>query len=108
MGFAKETRGVLVIGVFKNSIAEEAGFRAGTTPGVFDGTNGMFDGDVITGVEDKAINNKEELMEYLSLYHVPGTKIKFNVLRNGKPIEIALAYPRERIKQRSYTSPNRS
>jgi hypothetical protein len=92
MGLEKGTRGVLVIGVLPNSIAEKAGLRAGTTPTSFDGINGMLGGDIIIGVEDNAINTKEELKHYLSQYHVQGTKIKFKVLRNGKPIDIELVY----------------
>jgi hypothetical protein len=92
MGLEKETRGALVIGVLPNSIAEKAGLRAGTTPAVLDGIKCMLGGDIIIAVEDKTINNMRELTEYLSLYHKPGTKIKFRVLRNRKPIEIALVY----------------
>jgi hypothetical protein len=92
MGLKTETRGVLVIGVLENSIAEKAGLRAGTTPAVFYGTNCMLGGDIIISIDDKPINNMEELKEYISHYHIPGTKIKFIVLRNGKPIEIVLVY----------------
>ncbi len=92
MGLEKETRGALVIGVLPNSIAEKAGLRAGTTPAVLDGTKCMLGGDIIIAVDDKTINNMRELTGYLSLYHKPGTKIKFRVLRNRKPIEIALVY----------------
>ena len=92
MGLEKETKGVLVIGILKNSIAEKAGVREGTTPAVFDGTKGMLGGDIILGIEDKTINNKEELTDYMSHYHKPETQIKFKVLRNKKPIEITLVY----------------
>jgi S1-C subfamily serine protease len=92
MGLEKETRGALVIDVLENSIAEKAGLRAGTTPAVLDGTKCMLGGDIIIGVEDKTINNMGELTEYLSLYHKQGSQIKFRVLRNRKPIEIALVY----------------
>ena len=47
-------------------------------------------GDIILGIEDKLINSKEELKHYISHHHVRGTKIKFKVLGNGKPIDIEL------------------
>ena len=92
MKLEKETRRVLVIGVLKNSIAEKAGIRAGTTPAVFRGTNGMLGGDVIVSVEDKSVDNIEDLKDYISHYHISGKQIKFTVLRNGKPIDIDLVY----------------
>jgi S1-C subfamily serine protease len=52
----------------------------------------MLGGDIINGVEDKTINNIEELKHYISYYHVQGTKIKFSILRNGKPTKIELVY----------------
>jgi hypothetical protein len=39
-----------------------------------------------------ARTHTEELRFYLSHYHLQDTKIKFNLLRNGKPIEIDLIY----------------
>jgi S1-C subfamily serine protease len=92
MGLEKETRGVLVIGVLENSIAEKAGLRAGTTPAIFRGTKGMLGGDIIVSVEDKTINKIEELMEYISQYHTPGTRIRLRVIRNREPVEVALIY----------------
>jgi S1-C subfamily serine protease len=59
---------------------------------VFKGEDGMLGGDIILGMDDNAISNKEELIDYISHYHVPGTQIKFRVLRDGKPIDIVLVY----------------
>ncbi len=92
MGYEKETRGVLVIGVLENSIAEKAGLRAGTTPAEFGGTYGMLGGDIIIGVEDKTINKLEDFMEYISHYHTPGTRIRLRVIRNRELVEVTLVY----------------
>jgi S1-C subfamily serine protease len=92
MGLEKGTSGVLVIGVLPNSLAEKAGLRAGTKPAVFGGTKGMLGGDIISGIEDTPLNNIEEMKNYLVQYHTQGTKIKFNVLRDGKPVDIELVY----------------
>jgi S1-C subfamily serine protease len=58
----------------------------------FYGINDMFGGDIILVIEDKPINSKEELKHYISHHHVQGTKTKFKVLRNGKPIDIEPDY----------------
>lgn len=92
MGLPNDTRGILVIGILKNSFAEKAGIRAGTTRAVFEGTVGMLGGDIIIGVEDSAVNNVEELKDYISHYHILGTQLKLRVLRNRDPIEITIVY----------------
>lgn len=91
MGLPGETQGSLVIRVLENSIAEKAGIRAGTTRARFGKLEGTLGGDIIIGVEDGAANI-EELEDYISHYHVPGTQIKLKVLRNGSPVEITLVY----------------
>jgi len=92
MGLGKETRGVFVSGILPNSLAEKAGIRGGTTPVVFQGKKVMLGGDIIYGIEDIAVNNSDELRHYLNKYHVHGTKIKLNVLRNGVKVGIEIVY----------------
>jgi hypothetical protein len=92
MGLEKELRGILVIEVFKNSIAEQAGLRAGTIPATFGGRRGMLGGDIITAIEDQPITSMEELISYLNHYHIPGTKIKLRVIRDRKRIIVTLDY----------------
>ena len=52
----------------------------------------MLGGDIIYGIEDIAVNNSDELRHYLNQYHVHGTKIKLNVLRNGVKVGIEIVY----------------
>jgi len=92
MGLEKETRGILVIEVFKNSIAEKAGLRAGTIPRTFGGVQGMLGGDIITAIEDQPIEDMKELVGYLKHYHIPGTKIKLRVIRDRKLTIVTLDY----------------
>jgi hypothetical protein len=92
MGLGEETRGILVGDFITNSIAEKAVLRAGALPTVLNDTKAMLIGDIIKGIEDIPLNNAEELKHYLSLYHLRGTKIKFNVVRNGKPVDVELVY----------------
>ncbi len=92
MGLEKETRGILVIGVFKNSIAEKAGLRAGTIPRTFGGAQGMLGGDIITAIEDQPIEDMKELVGYLNHYHISGTKIKLRVIRDRKLTIVTLDY----------------
>jgi len=92
MGLGKETRGVFVSGILPNSLAEKTGIRAGTTSVIFNDKQVMLGGDIIYGIEDIAVNNSDELRHYLNQYHVHGTKIKLNVLRNGVKVGIEIVY----------------
>jgi S1-C subfamily serine protease len=52
----------------------------------------MLGGDIIIGVENKSIENVEDLKDYINHYHKPGTPIKLRILRDLKPIKISLFY----------------
>jgi len=92
MGLGKETLGILIISIFKGSIAEKAGLISGDIPAQLDNRRVMLGGDIIIEVDDKTINSRKDLEDFISHYHLPDTSIKFRILRNGKPIEIALFY----------------
>lgn len=48
---------------------------------------GLKDGDIITAVDDKALNDGTTLRQVL-LAHVPGDKVTLHVLRDGKTLQI--------------------
>ncbi len=52
----------------------------------------MLGGDIITAIQDQPITRMEDIMEYLTHYHKPGTKIKLRIIRDQKLTDITLNY----------------
>ncbi len=70
----KATQGVIITGVLQNAPAAQAGLRPG---------------DVITGVDDKAIGNVQELLTAVAGLK-PGTGSRFQVQRGNDRLELAV------------------
>lgn len=75
--------GVLVMGVAPGSAAE----KAGVEPTARDSTGQVSLGDIIVGIDDKAIDTANELFDTLENFKV-GDQIKLKVRRDGKAVEI--------------------
>ncbi len=71
----KEFKGVVLAELDKTGAAKNSGLKLG---------------DIITQIDDAAINSKSEFEETLS-YHYPGDKINITYLRNGKPTTVSLS-----------------
>ncbi len=76
--------GVLVINVHPGSAAEKAGLQ-GTRR-----TNGdIIFGDIIQGINGKAVANSDDLRNEMDKYRV-GDKVTLQILRDGKPMELPI------------------
>ncbi len=80
-------QGILVATIVPGGPAEKAGLKpatvdqSGTPTGV---------GDIITGINGKAINTFEDLVSYLYNNTQPGQTVTLNVLRGGNEIQVPL------------------
>ena len=72
LGLPAGTEGLLVTTIYRNSPAHMAGIEPG---------------DVLTGIDDKKIVDARETLMAISA-HKPGEKIKLDVLRDNKPLNI--------------------
>lgn len=70
----KEKEGVLVAQVYPDTGAEKAG---------------LIPGDIIKSVDDKPVKNVNELVKEIQKKKV-GQKVKLNIIRDGKPINIEI------------------
>ena len=69
-----QVRGVLVVGVFIDSPADIAGVQTG---------------DIITAINDSPVYRVRNVLENVA-GHKPGDKVKINLLRSGKPLELMM------------------
>jgi len=68
----KDTRGALVQDVDKGLPGDKAGIRPG---------------DVIVGVEGKAVSTTDELVKIISARE-PGSRVRLNLMRDGRPVMV--------------------
>lgn len=81
-------RGLLILKVLPGSTAEKAGLRAATVTTqsrryVFSG------GDIITAVDGKPVNTRNDLLLALEENHQPGDTVTLTVFRNGQSISLS-------------------
>jgi Do/DeqQ family serine protease len=69
-----QVRGVLVVGVFIDSPADIAGVQTG---------------DIITAINDSPVYRVRNVLENVA-GHKPGDRVKINLLRSGKPLELMM------------------
>lgn len=67
-----ETKGVLIGDVFKGQPGDKAGIKRG---------------DIVTSVNDKAVESANELRNAVAAIH-PGSKVPLELLRNGKKVTV--------------------
>jgi serine protease Do len=85
------TQGVLVVSVTKDSPADKAGLKGGSTPLTLSGQEIMIGGDIITKLDNIAITTFGQLRSMLTAGE-PGTKIKLAIIRGNKTqtVEVTL------------------
>lgn len=87
MNLSADQTGVMVVQIQPGSAAEKAGLQAGSIPQTINGQNIMLGGDIITAVEDQAVNSLESLRNLLMKFN-PGQTITLSVLRDSQPIDV--------------------
>ena len=78
-------QGVLVASVVAGGPADKAGLKGAAVDASGAPTAA---GDIITGIDGKAINRFEDLVSYLSGNTQPGQSVTLNILRDGKPSQV--------------------
>ncbi len=78
-------QGVLVATLAAGGPAEKAGLKAATVDA---NGNPTAAGDIITGINGKAVNTFEDLVSYLYENTQPGQSVTLTVLRNGSTTQV--------------------
>jgi len=82
-----EREGVLVVDVFANGPADQAGIRGGFTVADINGTPVEIGGDVIMRIDNTMITNVDALDKFIGNKNI-GDTIEVIVIRNAQPIKI--------------------
>jgi 2-alkenal reductase len=86
-------QGVLIIEVQAASPADRAGLRGGQNSGDYGGLEVVYDGDIVTAVNQQLVRSSDELLSYLELEASVGDTVALTVLRDGEEqqIDVTLA-----------------
>lgn len=87
MDLDPDQEGVLVVEIAKDSPAKEAGLIGSTKPLTIRGQEIMIGGDVITAVDDTAIDGIETLRQALQKYE-PGDVITLTIIRDQETMQV--------------------
>ncbi len=90
MGFDDAIKGALVTDLMEGGPADIAGLRGGNRDANLDGFVVSIGGDVIIGVEGKAVRSFYDLVVILERGYRPGDLVTLTVIRNNAVIEIEL------------------
>jgi len=88
MGFDPGQRGALVLTVTGGSPAESAGLRGSTRTVEVDGQDIQVGGDVIVGIDDRPVDEFDDLISYLAQSVGVGDTITLSLLRDGKEAKV--------------------
>jgi 2-alkenal reductase len=85
----KETqRGILVNSINPNTPADKAGLVGSSKETKINGLTAKVGGDVITAIDGQTLNKFEDLLSYLARATVVGQKVKLDIIRDGKPMQV--------------------
>ena len=82
------TYGWLIVRVFENSPAAEAGLRGGDKEVTINGKKYVIGGDVIIAINDTKIICGDNLASYLEKYTLPGQTVKLTIIREGRIMDV--------------------
>lgn len=84
------TYGWLIVSVIPGGPADRAGLKGGDREVLIAGRAVVIGGDVIIGVDGHRVRNSDDLTTYLERNCRPGDKVKLEVLRDGRLLEITV------------------
>ena len=87
MNLKADQQGILVERIQSGSPAEKAGLKASDKPFTYQGQPVMIGGDIVTGLNGKAVTTVQELRSALSAVN-PGDTLKLTILRDGKEMTL--------------------
>lgn len=90
MGLSEDQSGILISAVTNGGPAAQAGLRGATRQANIDGLTVPVGGDIITGVDGRAIEQFDDLLGYIVQHTQVGQTITLTVLRDGQPQTIQL------------------
>lgn len=88
MGLKATQRGILVNSINPNTPADKAGLVGSSKETKINGLTAKIGGDVITAIDGQKLNKFEDLISYLARATVVGQKVKLDILRDGKPMQV--------------------
>jgi S1-C subfamily serine protease len=84
----QEAHGFLVASVVSGSPSDKAGIRGGNTIVILEGNNVTIGGDVIIGIDGRAVNKLGDLLYYIEYFKSPGDKVSLSIIRDGEMITV--------------------
>jgi S1-C subfamily serine protease len=85
----KETqRGILVNSINPNTPADKAGLVGSSKETKINGLTAKVGGDVITAIDGQELRKFEDLISYLARATVVGQKVKLDIIRDGKAMQV--------------------
>lgn len=88
MGLKETQRGILVNSINPNTPADKAGLVGSSKETKINGLTVKVGGDVITAIDGQELHKFEDLISYLARATVVGQKVKLDVIRDGKPMQV--------------------
>lgn len=90
MNLDPNQKGALIIDVTAGGPASKAGLLAGTDQTTINGNNVILGGDIITAVNDHAINSMDDLIAYIFIHTNANDNVTLTILRQGKVMKLPL------------------
>lgn len=90
MNLDQNQKGALIIDVTSGGPAAKAGLLAGTNQTTINGNDVVLGGDIITAVNDHAINSMDDLIAYVFIHTNANDNVTLTILRQGKVMKVPL------------------